>query len=191
MKNSIISMTRALHPIGLYSLNISDLVYKELQAYAVCFDEISEVIDEIMREIFIDTAQDIGITTYEELVGPRRTDHTLEERRDMIKALLAANENDFTTEGIMRFFESIGFECTIAERPEFFELDILPQGRLYSKAEQDLIIARANAFLPCHLNVVIEFRTTTWNAYDNMLKSFDEWDEMGLTWDRLDRYEGE
>ena len=191
MRNSELSMQRAISPIGLYSAGVFSLITKELKTYAEEFDRLSERIDDILTECFVDTAFGEGLAWYEEQYGPVRTDCLTDDRRAMIRTLLSVGENDFTPQGVERFFRSIGFECEITEYPQFYELYILPEQRIYTRAEQDLIIARAKAFLPCHLNVHIEFRTADWDDYGDLELSFDEWDDLSMTWDKLDRYEGE
>ena len=190
MRDSMLSMCSALSPIAVYDIRPDSLIYKELATYAVLFEELSARIDETIRECIVSTALYEGLYTYEEIIGPRRTDLSASERRMRILTALNAGENDFTMRAIKRYFSSFGFDCTILERPEFFELYIIPEGN-HTRAEQDYIIARAWSFLPAHLNTAIEFRTADWDDYDDLLLSFDEWDELAMTWNELDRYEGE
>lgn len=183
------NMINDLLPIAFYSLNVGDLVCKELQSYSDQIDGVSDEIETVLRECFLSTAEDIGLSSYEELVGAERIELTLEERRDMVKKLLLLDENDFTYAGVMRFFDSLGFECTITEYPQYFDLLIEPVHGGYSETEKAYIRKRAEEFLPCHLTFTIEFRQADWNSYDALENTFDDWDALGMDWDELDRYD--
>ncbi len=184
-------MIDAIKAVGAYYLGLGDLVYKELQSYACELDPISEEIDSVIRENFISTATGSGLDAYETIVGARRSDLDNEIRRDMLTALFTVNENDFTVEGVKRFFRSLDMDCTIVEYPKFFDLLIIPTQREYTPVEQEYIRKRAADFLPCHLTFTIEFRQSDWSVYDGLDLTFDEWDAMSMTWDELDRYEGD
>lgn len=189
--NSYDNMIGAMYPIGAYSLNVGDLVCKELWTYAQTFDDITREITDTIRECFVSTSLDKGLEAYERIVGAPRDDLPEPVRRSMVTALLNVNDNDFTLDGIQKFFDSLDFECVIYEDPQAFDLLIVPTGREYSKAEREYIRKRAADFLPCHLTFTIEFRTATWDTYDALDMTFDEWDALDLDWDALDRYEGE
>ena len=183
-------MLGAMHPFGVYALDIYNLVYKELQTYAETLDGVTADIDETLRENFVITANNSGLEAYERLIGAPRTELETELRRSMVKALLNVGENDFTIDGIMRYFESIDFHCEIEEDPMFFNLLIIPAEREYTHTEQEFIRERAKEFLPCHLSFTIEFRNADWDTYDFCENTFDRWDSFDYTWDELDKYEG-
>ena len=186
---SLENMVRAMLPIGAYSLNKWDLVYKELETYSRSFDEIGAAVDELIRERFITTAEGEGLERYERIIGPVRDDLETELRREMLKALFTVGENDFTLDGLHRFLDSLGFECSVVEDPSDFHLLMIPQGREYSPAEQELIRERVGEFIPCHLTYTIEFRSADWDEYDSLSKTFDDWDALDLCWDDIDKYE--
>lgn len=179
-----------MRPIGAYSLRVGDLVYKELESYAAALDAVTDAIDDAIRECFVTTAQEEGLENYERIVGAPRSELDLNTRREMLITLFGIGANDFTREGVERYFSSIGFECDITEDPEHYELMIVPRGT-YTAAQRELINACAESFLPCHLTFTIEFRTADWDRYDAFNKTFNEWDEMELTWNELDKYEGD
>lgn len=83
--NSVTSMKSKLMPIGIYKLDNDSNVYKELVAYAEVLDELFAELDEMIREYYIDTAENYGITRRELIMGPERTDLSIEKRRQMLK----------------------------------------------------------------------------------------------------------
>ena len=189
--SSLNNMIRSLRPIGMYTLNLSDNVYKELRTYAEEFDEITSGITQAIGECFLQTAELEGLEAYERIIGAPRYDLQLHERQDLLRKLFNVSVNDYTLVGVYGFFESLDFECDITEDPQHYELLITPRGGEYSRVERDYIIARAEAFLPCHLTFTIEFRTIDWDGYDALEKTFDDWDALELSWNELDRYEEE
>lgn len=188
---SLDNMKRSLRPIGMYSLNISDNVNKELRTYSAEFDELTQDISKAIGECFLQTAEDTGLEVYERMIGAPRDDLDLSQRREMLRTLFNVSVNDYTPSGVQRFFDSLGFECDITEDPQHYEMLIVPGEREYSPVEREYINARAAAFLPCHLTFTIEFRTIDWDGYDALEKSFDEWDALDLSWNELDKYEEE
>lgn len=180
--NSKERMIKATEPITAYLLRIYTAVYKEIACYGDELDIISQTVDEIIRECFFETAEGIGLSVYEELVGAKREDLTLEQRRKMLTNLVTLNENDNTLSGIEKFFNSVGLECEITENPHICDLYILAKGRTYTSTEKSYITERAKEFLPCHLTFTIDFRTTGWAEFDAESITFAELDGRNLSW---------
>ncbi len=189
--NSMDSMIYAINSVGVYGLEPEGSVCKELEAYAWALDSFYDEADKVLSECFVQTAEDIGLEMYEELLGRIRSELSTEKRRELVMALLSVKPNDFTLGGVERFFESLDFECDITEFPQYFEVLIEPSGRAYTESEKDLIIEKAQEFLPCHLTCTVEFRDADWDIYDGLERTFDEWDESGMSWNGLDKFEGE
>lgn len=177
---------KALEPVTAYSLRNYTTVYKEIDCYGTEFDSITEAVDNLIRECFLETAEEIGLSIYEELVGSRRDDLTLEQRRKMLKNLVTLNQNDNTLSGIKKFFTSVGLECEITENPHICDVYILAKGRKYSDTEKAYIIERAKDFLPCHLTFTIDFRTSGWNEFESKNYTFAELESKNLSWKEIE-----
>ena len=180
------SMVKAMSAVKAYKLDGNTYVDKELFAYSAALDVFSEEIDEIIRECIVATAENEGLSFYEKLVGTLDDKADIETRRAMIISLLNLNTNDNTHNGIKRFFESIGLECDILENPSIFDLYIMPLGGNFTASEKRYMINRAKKFLPCHLTFTIDFRTSTWADYDAKNRTFNEIDELGITWEEFE-----
>lgn len=187
--NSLHNMTEALRPLGCYSLGLGEIVYNELLCYSDALEEISEEITDAIRECFVTEAEDIGLSTYELMIGKERTDLTLEKRRSNVLGLINMKESDFTPGGVRRFFDLLDVNCDIIEDPQFFHLLIIPHGHEFLPDEQKYVRERAESFLPCHLSFNIEFRAFIYDMYDAKGYSWDEWDDFRMTWDEADRFE--
>ncbi len=183
-------LIKALQPLSLYSLKIYTSVYKELESYSVALDVLDEIMDEYIREGFIDTANDYGLSLYEKLYGAERTDLTLEQRREMLIQRINLNVNDNTLSGIKRFFSSLGLKCEIRENPHIFDLYILPLTGEYTSLEQEYIIEKARDFLPCHLTFTIDFRSIDWHGLQQLDLTFAEIDAKQMSWNDFEKYSG-
>ncbi len=182
------NMSEAMSAFGIYDLLIGDVILRELECYSAVMDDVSDNIDDAIGECFIETAEESGLAEYEKIVGPVRNSLSLADRRNMIKSMIALTANDFTPSGLQRFFNSLGIVCDVVEDPCFYNILITPRARNYSSAEKRFIKERVAGFLPCHLDFVVEFRTANWNTYDSFSRSFDEWDSMNYSWNKLDEY---
>lgn len=189
--SAIDNMTKAMQPLSIYSLGNYTAVYKELESYAVGLDILTEIADELVKECFIATASGYGLSIYEKLNGPERTDLTTEQRRKMLIQSVTLNCNDNTLEGVYKFFSSLGLECEITENPTVCDLYILVKGGTYSETEKKYIRDRAAEFLPCHLTFTVDFRTVNWGYLENLNLTFSEIEEKSLTWAEFENYEEE
>ena len=51
------------------------------------------------------------------------------------------------------------------------------------------ISAQALEFLPAHLAVFLDYRLGNWNTLDQKNNTFNTYDAMNYTWDKLEHYE--
>lgn len=182
-------MVRAFEPIGQYNITNNSLIAKELSCYAAEFDSISTEINRVIRECLVITAENVGLEFYEKIVGSPRDDLSTGLRREMLVALMNLGVNDYTLSGILRFFQSLNFDCNILERPHIFDLYITPVGGTYTDTQRRYIISRAKDFLPCHLSFTIDFRQIAWSDYDNSNRTFAQIDAMNLSWEQFEQFE--
>lgn len=188
--NSRERMIKVLESLSLYSLRNYTTVYKELDSYSVALDVLNELMDEYVRECFIETATDYGLSLYEKLYGAERKDLPLEQRREMLIERINLNINDNTVSGIKRFFSSLGLKCDIVENPKICDLYIFPLTGEFSTLEQEFIIEKARDFLPCHLTFTIDFRSIDWHGLQQLNMTFAEIDAKNMSWGEFERYSG-
>ena len=186
---SLINMRNVIAPVGIYRVRKEGLIYKELAVYADSLDMISKWVDMLIKECFVETAEDFGLTSFEKLVGPERGDLELSERRDMIQSLINLTVNDNNVEGIKRFFRTIGVRCDIEECPKIQNIYIRPSEVDIGAEERKYIRKKAEQFLPCHNTFTIDFRKAEWRDYDGYGKTFGEIDKLNLTWKDFEEYE--
>ena len=83
--NSFNSMKTKLESTGLYKVTVKSNIRAELLAYAEGLNTEFDMLETMERELFIDTAENCGITERERFVGKINADYPLEKRREMLK----------------------------------------------------------------------------------------------------------
>lgn len=83
--NSFDSMKTKLESTGLYKVTAKSNIRAELLAYAEGLNTEFDMLETMERELFIDTAENCGITERERFVGKINADYPLEKRREMLK----------------------------------------------------------------------------------------------------------
>ena len=107
--------------------------------------------------MFIDTAENCGITERERFVGKINADYPLEKRREMLKISEQKVGGKCTPDDFKRIVRGYGVEnFTIAEAPTRNRVDIKISDTK-TDAEKKLIEKRVNADFPLHLNVIISY----------------------------------
>ena len=177
-------MRAAFLPVSIYDSNAENLG-NELVTYGEEIDLLYDDLDEMFRERFISTATDRGLSVYEELFGPVRTDLSTAERRARLMLRMNLGEGDFTLAGIRRALDSFGLDCTIDEYPELGKLNITAVGD-YSKREQAYIKSEVSRIIPVHLEFQLTFNTLTWSQIDALNLTFAQIADQDLTWEELD-----
>ena len=157
----------------------------ELKAYAAEIDRLYIRLEEMFRERFISTAQDIGLSAYEKIFGPERVDESVEERRRQLLLRINLGNNDFTVEGFHKALESFGLNYIISEFPEIGRMNVIATSD-YSPIEQAWIKNEVSKIVPAHIEFQLSFNTLTWEQWDGMNRTFSAYDEEDLTWDQID-----
>lgn len=151
------SMKRKLKPLGLYRLEENTAVSAELSAYAAGLDVLYDILEEMEREAFTQTAESYGLSERERFAGVEQKELSTEKRRE----LLIGAEQTLGLSGTPRDFEkylrAIGLEqAEIVERPRNSWLQIFVSDRLSEvqiKAAAEKILKAA----PPHINVTASF----------------------------------
>lgn len=126
-------------------------------AYAEGLNTEFDMLETMERELFIDTAENCGITERERFVGKINADYPLEKRREMLKISEQKVGGKCTPDDFKRIVRGYGVEnFTIAEAPTRNRVDIKISDTK-TDAEKKLIEKRVKADFPLHLNVIISY----------------------------------
>lgn len=183
---SLESMINKLSPLGVYNLNKGSIVYAELAAFAVGLDSLRDTLDTLLKEAFIETAEDFGIDNTERLVGNVREDLPLEKRREMLTERLSFGAGDFTLKGFERLMKLMGVEGRVEEYPKEQRLVLNLTEDVYSLPEREWILSQAKVLLPAHLNWDVVFWGFDWSESDAHNNTFLSIDSKGYTWEKID-----
>lgn len=145
------SMSEKLSKTGLYSTSEGKTVYAELMSYAEGLDIYYNALDELLRECFVSTAQDYGLTMREKYIRKCPADDSTDGRRNSIIAALSVYNNDFTYNGFRKCLKIWGVEGTLKEdfdKKKFTFECTTP----VADDKLELIKQQMKEFLPCYFD---------------------------------------
>lgn len=181
------SMKKKLMPTGIYTLNENGAASKELEAFATGIDSKDGELDVIIREAFVKTAEDYGLSMWEELFGSVQSGEPPAVRREMIKGRLKLSSLSFTPSGAENIVRSLGIdEFTIKETPSLFMVTVDLSAKKYSKARRKWIKEQLDELLPAHLEIVVIFGTASWNDIDSLNLTANAMDGKHYNWNDID-----
>lgn len=175
-----------LSPLKIYTAEENSRVYRELSVCSEEFDLLEEELDGLLREMFIVTAQDSGLSGIESIYTAPNGNVGLDRRRQKILNRLAYNDNCFTLEEIKSAVRDFGAEdFKILEFPSRYNAVVEIYGD-YDSAAIDFIKSEIKKIMPAHLNIEVYFNGLTWNEIESGELAFDDMDGKNYTWEYID-----
>ena len=147
------SMAEKLKATGLYDISEGTFLYAEIAAYAAGIEIYCEILDELLREHFIATAESYGLEMYEKMLSVCNIDKSLEGRRNSIISAMSVTNSDFTKSGFEKLpgiFNIHGSFSEEAGKLKFTCTDTLSDEQRISIAEQ------MSVFKPCRVEFLFE-----------------------------------
>lgn len=187
MKQAYNSMRDALKPLGLYSFDSTN-VSNELLAYAVAIDELNNMLCGMLRECFIDTAEDFGLSQRERVIGAVRDDLSIDKRRNMLKLRESISLSSFTPSEIKKSLDSFGLTYAIYEFPTLYTVVVDSTGE-YTSAQKAWIRSQVEKIMPAHLQVQVVFNGPSWAQIDEYDNNFSYMNIKDYTWEEIDNLE--
>lgn len=187
MKQAYKSMCEALKPLGLYSFESTN-VSNELLTYAVMIDELNNTLNDLLSECFIDTAEDLGLSQREKVIGAVRGDLSIDKRRSMLKLRESINLSSFTPSKIKKSLESFGLTCEVYEFPTLFTAVVDATGK-YTVAQKAWIRSQVEKIMPTHLQVQVVFNGPSWAQIDEYNNNFSYINIKNYSWEQIDNLE--
>lgn len=177
-------MKDMLSPLGIYNLDDDSLVAKELTVYANELEKLHNELALMLRELFINTAQDYGIEKIEELFQRVRHDLDIEERRDRILSYMTLSNTDFSLDSIREQLRLSGIVTELVQSAEELSFpELISSPDIAEKARQLNII---EDIVPAHLDIEVGIMPMCWNELDSLDFNFGTFDRMGLRFDSAD-----
>lgn len=183
------SIKKVLSSLGLYKLDENSLVGKEIEVYEIEIERVKETLKSLLREYFINTATDYGLTLKEKLFGSVKTDLSLENRRKILLSRYSSESYGFNRESVEKSLMSAGIEGYVVENPQNNSLYVNCLNRFDTTITEEMAENIVLKIIPAHLSVDFDFRILTWNYIDGLDITFSEIDSEDLTWEQIDNYE--
>lgn len=153
---SLESMIKKLKPLGLYKLENSN-IYNEICAYSIVLDNVLNELDYMLKESFVQTAQDYGLELREKIFGSINSQITVEKRRQMLIDRINLASGESTYLDINKYISSLGVEATIAQYPLQRKIVVDVKNNSMSQFKINYITKQILAVMPAHNNIEINF----------------------------------
>lgn len=175
---------------GIYKITSDTEIHKELSAYKNGLDDIKNMLDDILKEIIITTAENYGLYMREKLWGVERTDLDTENRRNNIIKRLMLGYGGFTLNAMSDFLTSLGISFEVTEVSENDRIYIyITNGENFSMSMRRYINSQIEEYFPAHLEVFTDYRKSNWDTLDTKQTMFSTYDALNMTWEQLENYE--
>jgi hypothetical protein len=180
-------MEGLLKPLNLYDLSSDSTISKELRGYNAGFRLIEDILDEIGRESFVQTAVGSGLKNLEEIFFKKENSSSdIPTRRELLRGISNVSMKDFTKKGIENSLAAIGVVGTVTEikNEERITMDIDEYKSDFSDFERLRI--ETDRMLPAHLDCIIDIGDVTFAALDAKDYTWDEYDSIDFTWNKFE-----
>lgn len=127
----------------------------ELKACNTGFQLLRDYMDEMIRECFVQTATDYGLTIKEHYFDSIPRNNTIQERRDMLLNILSVDYNDFNLEGVKKFLNYYPISYTITEHHDSYLVVINIVKDTWIEENFDFMQETVNKFFPAHIRIQI------------------------------------
>jgi hypothetical protein len=149
------SMKKCMLPTGLYRLDGSTLVDKELQAYAEVLDPLYEDIKNLRNESFVPTAADYGLRYHELALGVLWPEDEVEDRRRIIYALGSVGAHGCSRAAFEKLLADLGIEAELTEdvADRKLTIHVKKEPINYPKDWEEVV----ERFVPAHIETVWDY----------------------------------
>lgn len=180
-------MRKLLSPLEVYRWEGS-FQWAELKSAGEALDACMAQLEEIQREMNLETAQGLGLQRIAALLAKSPAATTPQDMRRALAALLRIQDHSFTLEAINDNLSGCGLVAQAVELEKadhigvvFPEVPGIPKN--FPEAKQII-----EDILPCHLQIEYLFWYITWRELEEKLSSWKEIENRNLTWAELEAF---
>lgn len=141
-----------LKPLRIYDLSNDTYNWAELEVLGRALDECCSVIEILERECVVPTAEEFGLSMYEDIL-PRHFAYRLDTRRRSVISMLSVNNSYFTDELLSRAISGCGEDTEVTETGEAFQVMVEFTEFSGVPANREFLEKWVENMLPCHLDV--------------------------------------
>jgi len=164
-----------LRPMGIYDLTDGGGA-AELCALGNALDEVFAAVSMSERECIVPTAEERGLSAYEEILPGLEYSGTADERRMRIMALLQVDDMSFTEAALDKVLAAWGTGMTINDTAEWYTVTIRLPALIRGMADDaERWCRQIELILPCHIDVRFKYNFPTW---DEIERAYPTWDDI-------------
>lgn len=142
--------------VSLYSFEENGLIDAEIKAYAAGLQKVYDEIDELLRECFVQTAENYGLKQFESMTRTYMNGDNVESRREKLMNRLQINPSIIGKDALEKQVASLGLKCNIsgsvAESKVYVE--ILTE---VDDDKKEFLKSELMRFTPPHLIMYVNF----------------------------------
>ena len=170
-----------LSPLGPYR---SQGAYSagELSCEGHALDGVLAALEELEREVMLDTAQGMGLEAIESLLAHRPMADTPQARRAALAALLRIGGDSFTLEAINDTMQGCGLNVLVREgdRPGYVKVYFPNMAGIPDGFDRLRVIIEE--ILPSHVDIEYVFWYNTWAEVAGRHPTWGEAADAGISW---------
>lgn len=176
-----------LRPLCLYNLDEGD-GSAELDGEGALLDNISASLDLALREGITASAQNEGLSAYEQILPFVPSYITAEDRLRAITALLRIDMQSFTVEALNDTIAGCGIRARVEEGDDPQTVRVSFPCNRGLPDDIGPLMMRIESILPCHLGVEYVFEYLIWQELESWFASWQEIEDKVRSWDELEKY---
>lgn len=151
------SMRKKLAPLQLYSLDAGSEVDCELKAYAAGLEPLFDMLAELEREGFVDSALTYGLSRRERFIDREQAELTVEKRRGLLTGAERQLGVDATYNSFVQYLSDCGWEnVTVREYPAKQVIHVYFDDDL-TEGQQTAAVKKLRMAMPAHLPLHVYF----------------------------------
>lgn len=179
-----------LRPLRLYALDEGPGA-AELEVLGEYLDTVLAALETCETEETVPTAEDRGLTAYEQLLPYVPAYLTLADRRRAIAALIRIDGGSFTPADMQSTISGCGIYATVEEAETANTVKVYFPNNRGVPENFDELSERIEQILPCHLAVEYCFVYLIWQELESLLPTWTVLEAQCPTWAALESYGGE
>lgn len=150
------SVKEKMSAVSIYSFEENGLIEAEIKAYAAGLQKLYDGVDELLRECFVQTAENYGLEQLETMTRTYMSGDGIENRREKLMNRLQINPSIIGKDALEKQVASLGLKCDITENAEESKVyvDILTE---VADDKKEFLREELMRFTPLHLIMYVTF----------------------------------
>lgn len=185
--NSYEKLIYVLEPIKIYDLsNEESLICKELSTYACALENIEEKANEMIKELFLETAVSVGLKRFKCVYAA--DEFTADASKEYIGFILKGHYAFWNPQAWIYELEQLQPDAVFSSEFANFSFKVDNFSTL-STIKESKAVAIARKYIPCHLAFNFHLPFRTWNEFESASLSFTQLQSLALTYNEMEMFD--